>query len=120
MTPAEQRRAWAYRFIARVQTPPPEYGSPAWVALPDSDPRKVAAVVIAAEALVYDQSNWLERQRLEIEAGWRAHKAAEDAQFHARATEHRESWTGSGFAPGPRLAEEIAREWEQWAGGDAA
>ncbi|WP_028646664.1 DUF2742 domain-containing protein [Nocardiopsis sp. CNT312] len=46
------RREWARRLIARgnTTTPPPAYGTPAWCALPEAHPAKIAAVVLAAEA----------------------------------------------------------------------
>lgn len=47
------RREWARRLIARGNPPGtlvPAYGSPAWCALPESDPARIAAVVLAAEA----------------------------------------------------------------------
>jgi hypothetical protein len=42
------RRAWA-RVLIRRAPDPPVYGSPEWLALDDTDPAKVAAVVAAAE-----------------------------------------------------------------------
>lgn len=50
---AAYRREWARRLIARGNPPGPlvpAYGSPAWCALPESDPARIAAVVLAAEA----------------------------------------------------------------------
>ena len=44
-----QPSAWAQRIIARGGTSAPEYGTPAWEALADTDPRKAAAAVAAAE-----------------------------------------------------------------------
>lgn len=41
---------WARRLLAAVDGPVPAYGSPAWEALPDTDRRKAAAAVQAAEA----------------------------------------------------------------------
>jgi hypothetical protein len=45
-------RTYADTLIARGQARGrlPRYGTPEWVALPDTEPRKVAAVLIAAEA----------------------------------------------------------------------
>jgi hypothetical protein len=42
--------AWARQLIARGGTDVPRYGTSAWMALDDRDPRKVAACVQAAEA----------------------------------------------------------------------
>ena len=58
--------------------------------------------------------------RTELGLSWGAHKSAEDADYIARRDAHRASWTGKGFRPDPRLADDIDREWEQWLGGDAA
>ena len=104
MSPEEARHEWAHRFTSRCTTPPPGYGSPAWLALEDADPRKVAAVVLAAEFAV-----------LAVEA----HKAAEDAAFVARREAHRAAWTGSGFRRDPVAEAEIQDEWAAWAGWSA-
>ncbi|MFC9089462.1 DUF2742 domain-containing protein [Nocardiopsis dassonvillei] len=47
------RREWARRLIARGNPPGttvPVYGSAAWCALPETDPARIAAVVLAAES----------------------------------------------------------------------
>jgi len=44
-----QPSGWAQRIIAAGGTSAPEYGTPAWEALADTDPRKAAAAVAAAE-----------------------------------------------------------------------
>lgn len=103
MSPAEERRAWAYGLISRAATPPPAYGSLEWLALPDG-PEKVAAVVLAAEKCLLD---------------WEAAKAAEDAAWLAARDQHRASWNGKGFRPDPRIAADIDREWREWAEGAA-
>lgn len=41
---------WSARLLERGGPDVPAYGSEAWAALPDTDPRKVAATVAAAEA----------------------------------------------------------------------
>lgn len=119
MTPAEKRRAWAYALISRCQTPPPRYGSPEWLALPDG-PEKVAAVIIAAEAWALDGDHLLDNLTTELEASWRAHKAAEDREFVARREGHQRAWTGHGFRPDPAIEDDIDREWREWVSGDAA
>lgn len=45
-----QRQAWARRMIRAATGPIPCYGSRTWAALPETDRRRVAAVVVAAEA----------------------------------------------------------------------
>jgi hypothetical protein len=115
VSPAERRRAWAFGYTSRCPSPPPAYGSPEWCALPDG-PEKVAAVVIAAEALViYDELIDMEMESYRLAA-----KQGEDAAFRARAAAHRESWTGTGFRPDPAISADIDREWREWAGGDVA
>lgn len=104
VTPGEQRRAWAYALISRATEPPPAYGSSEWLALPESSPEKVAAVVLAAEKCLID---------------WEADKAARDAAWLAAKEQHKASWTGRGFRPDPRIAADIDREWREWAGGAA-
>jgi hypothetical protein len=104
VSPAESRRAWAYALISRAATPPPAYGSPEWLALPESSPEKVASVVLAAEKCLID---------------WEADKAAQDAAFVAARDQHRAAWNGRGFRPDPRMAADIDREWREWAGGAA-
>lgn len=57
-------RAWAAGLLAQAWRigPPPPAGSPTWRALPDTDPRKLAAVVAAALA-------WLRESTPEAIAG---------------------------------------------------
>lgn len=118
VTPAEPRRRWAYGLISRCSTPPPAYGSPEWLALPDG-PEKTAAVVCAAEAWAIEGDNLLENLRIEIELSQAAHKAAEDDAYVARRDAHRAGWTGRGFRPDPALPDELDREWRDWSGGVA-
>lgn len=112
--PEDARRAWAYALTSRCASPPPIYGSPAWVALPDG-PEKVGSAVIAAEATAIGDEMRLD----ELRAQWWAVKNAEDITFHEIASSHRRDWTGRGFRADPRQAEEIAQEWDEWAGGEA-
>jgi len=104
VSPEEQRRAWAYRWVSRCHEPPVGYGTPEWLALPDGSPEKLAAVILAAERCVLD-----------LEAA----KALEDQVWGERKAEHRAAWTDHGFRPDPRLAAEIEREWREWVGGAA-
>lgn len=114
------RRQWAYAMISRTSEPPPSYGSPEWLALPDG-PEKVAAVVIAAEAWARDGEEIRDRLLLELGVSPEVHKAAEDAAYAALRDEHRRSWDPRlpGFRRDPALEDEIDREWRQWADGAA-
>lgn len=97
MSPEEQeRRRWAYAYTSRCASPPPAYGSPEWCALPDG-PEKVAAVVIAAEALVvYD-----ELRDMAMESYRLAGKRGEDQEFRQRKAEHRQEWGNKSYRPHP-------------------
>lgn len=120
---AQDRRAWAYGLISRASSPPPRYGSPEWLALPEG-PEKVAAVVIAAEAWASSGDVLEETLRVQLDAARQAHlKAAEDEAYRA----HREAWrrdwspTLPGFRADPTLGDQIEQEWREWVErGDAA
>jgi hypothetical protein len=58
-------------------TRPPEYGSPTWAALPDTDPAKMLAVLIAAECW---RRYWTPEART-----WRAETAERDIRRRLRA-----------------------------------
>lgn len=90
MTPPSDRSRWARRMIDAVGEPVPAYGSEEWLALPEGDRRKVAAVVVAAECWATDLDDLADRLRLEFEA----HKRAEDAAYVARWQAHRTEWSG--------------------------
>lgn len=80
MSGRERRQEWAALYIHRGRTAGelPRYGSPAWLDLPDADPRKVAAVVVAAECWADDLDNLEQRLHDEITAS-RQVQAEEDA-----------------------------------------
>ncbi len=61
---------WARALIdaGRAVGELPEYGSSEWAGLPDTDPRKVAACVLAAEVHRYEVATLAERTRVEIDA----------------------------------------------------
>ena len=92
MSEVDSRRRWAYRMIRRCPEPPPTYGSADWLALPEGSPAKVAAVIIAAEAWARMGDELEAEIRVELDLAWKAHKAAEDAEYRARAAAHREEW----------------------------
>jgi len=57
---------WRARFLATIAAagPVPALGSPAWVALPDTDPRKTAAAVGPAVAYLIDNTQAVIESRL--------------------------------------------------------
>lgn len=61
-------RAWAQHLVRRGQAlgAVPRYSSSAWRALPDNDPRKVAACVVAAECWAEHVDTLEERLHTEI------------------------------------------------------
>jgi hypothetical protein len=77
------RQEWAWNLVGRHPSPP-TYGSPEWLALPESHPAKIAAVVIAAECWARDGDELEDRLRSEVLALSRANKLAEDAEYVAR------------------------------------
>jgi len=96
-----ERRRWAYRFIGMAAVPPPTYGSAEWLASPDSDPVKIAAVVIAAEATAREADDLEVNLRRELDAARRAHKASEDAEYAERAA----AWRDTSPRWGPSFVE---------------
>ena len=87
-----RRRRWAYVLISRTVTPPPDYGSAAWLDLPEGSPAKIAAVCRAAEAFAQQGDSLEGDLRLEVAAARFAHKQAEDEAYQARAEAHRRDW----------------------------
>ncbi len=85
-------RRWAFRMLQQCPTPPPRYGSPEWLALPEGSSAKVAAVVIAAEAWAREGDDLEQRLRAELDLSRRAYKAGEDAEYVERVAAHREQW----------------------------
>ena len=83
------RHRWARRMLDAAEGPIPSYGSPEWLALPEGDRRKVAAVVIAAECWATDPEwTWIEALYAAT-----AFRDAEDADYLARADAHRREWS---------------------------
>ncbi|KHL19582.1 UNVERIFIED_CONTAM: hypothetical protein LK11_00785 [Mumia flava] len=70
----------------------PPYGSEAWLTLPDGDPVKVAAVVVAAEAWAQSGDTLADDLRAEAYARRASEKAAEDAEYAEAQRAHRERW----------------------------
>lgn len=95
------RRRWAYVMVSRCSEPPPAYGSAEFLALPDGDLRKVAAVIRAAENWATDGDNLEENLRVEIETARAAHKALDDAEYVARRDAHRAASEATSYRPHP-------------------
>ena len=106
------RRCWASSLIRRAGKPPPSYGSPDWLALPEGSPAKVASVVVAAEAWALDGDDVEARLHRQLEDERRAFKDAEDADYQARAAEHRKQWRHLSLAPPPRYTGQTVRPLE--------
>ena len=119
---AQARARWAYRMVERCSTPPPAYGSAEWLQLPENDLRRIAAVVIAAEAWASSGDCLEETLRAQVEAERHAHKRAEDADYCARRDAHRENWdaTAARFLPDPDAGDRIEAEFRNWLAGGAA
>jgi len=86
------RRSWSYRLISRCSVPPPKFGTREWLSLAEGDHRKIAAVVIAAEAWARGGDELPELLAQEVADARRAFKETEDAEYRARAAEHREHY----------------------------
>jgi hypothetical protein len=83
------RRRWARQLINQSTDQRPEYGSTAWIMLPDEHADKVAACVVAAECWATTGDLLEEELRQEIELARAAFKRAEDEEYQRRAAEHR-------------------------------
>lgn len=114
---AQARRRWASGIIGRHPSPP-RYGSTAWAQLPEGDPGRIAAVVVAAEAWATDGDELEQQLQAEVEQLYAAHLAAEDAEYVARRDEHARRWKNGAFqhdaASRRQLAAEIEDEWVRW------
>lgn len=119
MSAAEDRRRWAYGYLRRVSKPPPAYGTPEFLALPEG-PEKWAACVRAAEAWAGDGEDLELKLRIEVEAMQRAYKLAEDTDWNQRREAHEQSWTGTGFRRDPAVDAEVEDEWRAWVNGEAS
>ena len=98
------RHTWARRMIDAADRPFPSYGSPEWLALPDGDRRKVAAVVVAAECWATEpELTWIEALYAST-----AFKVTEDADYRARAEAHRDQWANLRPCKGAWADQEVA------------
>jgi len=95
------RRYWARRMVDRAKGAElPSYGSAEWFLLPEGDARRVAAVVVAAEAWARAGDDLILDLTRELDARCRAHKLEADREYAGRAAAHRETaprW-GQSFA----------------------
>jgi len=90
--PNTGRRYWARRMIDKAKGAPlPVYGDAIWLTLPEGNPVKVAAVIVAAEAWATLGDDIPGRLTVEVAAAYTAHKQAEDEEYVARAKAHRDS-----------------------------
>lgn len=89
---AGARRRWAGRLLCKVATLPPRYGSSDWLALPDGDPSKVAACVVAAECWARAGDDLADDLRAEVDNLREAFKREEDAEYVASWEEARRRW----------------------------
>lgn len=100
-----RRRHWAFARIHAGGQGVPRYGSDDWLALADTDPRKVASVVVAAECWAREADDLVERLRLEVELSQRAFKATDDALYVARKEAHKKEWRGLSLVRGIAYAD---------------
>jgi len=98
-------------MIRKAASPPPRYGSAQWLSLPEGDPAKAAAVVVAAECWATEGDELPERLALELENARAAFKLETDRDYVERYQSHRTKWsqlsqTSKSFAE--RRAEQLA------------
>jgi hypothetical protein len=119
---AQARSRWAYKMVQRCQTPPPKYGSTEWLRLPENDVRRIAAVVIAAEAWASAGDCLEDTLRAQLDAEREAFKRAEDTDYQQRRDAHRAAWLPDlpGFRHDPELGAQIEAEFQQWVDGGGA
>lgn len=110
---AAARRRWAQSLIRKAHNPPPSYGSVEWLALPEGSPAKVASVCVAAESWAVDGDDMEARLHRQLDDERRAFKHAEDADYQARASEHRKQYRHLSVAPEPRYTGQVARPLEE-------
>jgi hypothetical protein len=86
----------------------PVYGWFLWASLPEGDPRRVAAVVLAAELYAQQSDTLIDDLCREVEAARLAHKQAEDADYQARVAAHRKLAPRHAKSFAQRRAEQLA------------
>ena len=91
---ATGRRYWARQLIDRQTPNRPQYGSTAWLMLPNDHPDKVAAAVVAAECWASTADTLEDDLRREIEQLQIGHKREEDRAYIASVEAHRQQFGG--------------------------
>lgn len=86
------RRYWSRQLIERQTPTRPEYGSTAWLMLPNDHPDKIAAVVVAAEIWATAGDTLEDDLRREVDALVLGFKQGEDAAYQAQVRAHRERY----------------------------
>ena len=112
------RREWAQRLIDAAPHAP-AYGSASWLALDESSPAKVAAVVRSAEAWACAGDDLERRLRAEVLALSLANKRADDGEYVAACEQWRQTWAGGVNHPDPDLPAQLEAEFSAWAWGAA-
>ena len=87
------RRYWARRMIDKAGGASiPPYGGHEWLSLPEGDPRKVAAVIVAAESWATAGDHMETDLRREMATMRREHKRRDDEEYADAQQAHREQW----------------------------
>lgn len=104
-----RRRRWTYsRVISKALTGTvPLYGSADWDRLPDNDVRRWAALAAAAECWARQADDLVRDLELELRLAAEADDRHENADYRARAAEHRETWRHLPNAPTPFAGQEV-------------
>jgi hypothetical protein len=105
----DNRREWARHLIAHQTADRPVYGSPAWLALANDHPDKIAACVVAAECWATSGDDLEADLRREIANLRLGYKHGEDEAYQAsfrRGSGYTPPSQAKGFAE--RRAEQIA------------
>lgn len=100
-------------MIEAAGGPIPPYGSQEWLALPEGNRRKVAAVVVAAESWARDGDELAERLAREVEEQRRAEKRSEDAEYVTEYVSHRKEWRYLALVKPGRYAGQQVRPLEE-------
>ncbi|MEV6286468.1 DUF2742 domain-containing protein [Kribbella sp. NPDC051770] len=91
-----ERTSWAKTMVAHI-TDRPRYGSPEWARLADTDPRKLAAAIVAAECWATTRDDLPTRLAAELDA----HRAAEQTAW--------EQWRGDHAGEHAAMAKRMVR-----------
>lgn len=115
------RRHWARLLIEKAGgVELPRYGSVEWLRLPEGDPVRIAAVVVAAEAYARQGDELEDDLRREVDALQHAYKDGQDEGRLDRIEAHREEWGRVVQLPPGIWAERNAARRARLEGGDAS